>query len=107
MQGTTRTPFGQINARGVDVELFSEADECEFVLEAGGPVVKCGYRDLGFVFTFHSCLGLLECVAEVEVGECMENDGSGVRGVRDGTVGEGILTCFTHIDLSCGRFQFS
>ena len=92
MQGTTRTPFGQINARGVDVELFSEADECEFVLEAGGPVVERGYGDSDFVFAFHGCLGLCEGVAEVEVGECVEDEGCWVGGVLDDTVGETVAT---------------
>ena len=75
----------------VDVELFSEADECELVFEAFDPVVKCGYGDLGFVLAFHGCLGLLEGVAKVEVCECLEDDGCGVRGVLDKTVGESVV----------------
>jgi hypothetical protein len=38
-------------------------------------------------------------VAEVEVGECVEDDGCGVWRVGNGAVGECILACFTEIDL--------
>ena len=76
---------------GVDVEFFPESDEGELVLEAFHPVVKCGDWDLGFVLAFHCCLGLLEGVAKVEVCECLEDDGCGVRGVLDKTVGESVV----------------
>ena len=54
---------------GIDVELLSKSDECELVFEAFHPVVECGDWDFGFVFSFHGGLGLLQGVAEVEVGE--------------------------------------
>ena len=38
-------------------------------------------------------------MAEVEVGECVEDECGGVGGVLDGAVGEGILTCFALVDL--------
>ena len=59
--------LGVYGCVGVDVKLFSKADEGELILEAFDPVVESGYGDLGFVFSFHGGLGLREGVAEVEV----------------------------------------
>ena len=78
----------------VDVELFSEADECELVFEAFDPVVKCGYGDLGFVLAFHGCLGLLEGVAEVEVGECLEDEECGVGEMLNWSICESMIAGF-------------
>jgi hypothetical protein len=46
-------------------------------------------------------------VAEVEVGECVEDECGGVGCVRDGAVGETIFTRFTEIDLCGIIFEFS
>ena len=44
---------------GVNVVVFSQADECELGLEAVDPVVECGDGDFGFVFAPYGSLGLL------------------------------------------------
>jgi hypothetical protein len=66
---------------GIDIVVFSQADECEVWLEALDPVVERGYGDLGLMLALHGGLGFLQSVAEIEIGERSEDECGGVGGV--------------------------
>ena len=78
--------LGVYGCDGVNIVFLSQSDEGEVGLEAGGPVVECGDWYLDLVLALHSGLGLGEGVAEVEVGEGLEDERSGVLGAREGVI---------------------